>query len=84
MIERLNKIQNKIAPNNEADVVGSRVRKENILDIQRQDSLIRDIEIKEEEPTVLDLVKILDAPGSKYDYIVKEGMLFPFRLNWKQ
>ncbi|KYG78183.1 hypothetical protein AWW68_05295 [Roseivirga spongicola] len=73
LIERLNKIQNKIAPNNEADVVGSRVRKENILDIQEQDSLIRDIEIKEEEPTVLDLVKILDAPGSKYDYIVKEG-----------
>lgn len=73
LIERLNKIQNKVAPNNETDVVGSRIRKENILDIQEQDSLIRDIEIKEEETTVLDLVRILDAPGSKYDYIVKEG-----------
>lgn len=73
LIERLNKIQNKVAPDNEADVVGSRIRRENIQDIQEQDSLIRDVEIKEEEPTVLDLMKILDAPGSKYDFIVKEG-----------
>lgn len=73
LIERLNKIQNKVAPDNEKDAVGSRIRRENIEEIEQQDSLIRDVEIKEEEPTVLDLVKILDNPGSKYDFIVKEG-----------
>ncbi|WP_420384903.1 SLBB domain-containing protein [Roseivirga sp.] len=73
LIERLNKIQNKIAPDNDADVVGSRIKREIVEDIQEQDSLIRDVEIREEEPTVLDLVKILETPGSKYDFIVKEG-----------
>jgi len=73
LIERLNKIQNKVAPDNEADVVGSRIKREIVEDIQEQDSLIRNVEIKEEEPTVLDLVKILEEPGSKYDFIVKEG-----------
>ncbi|WP_286755073.1 SLBB domain-containing protein [Roseivirga sp. UBA838] len=73
LIERLNKIQNKVAPESEGDVIGSRIKREIVEDIQDQDSLIRDVEIREEEPTVLDLVKILDEPGSKYDFIVKEG-----------
>lgn len=73
LIERLNKIQNKVTPDNEADIVGSRIKREIVEDIQEQDSLIRNVEIKEEEPTVLDLVKILEQPGSKYDFIVKEG-----------
>lgn len=73
LIERLNKIQNKLEPENEIDAVGSRIRRENIQDIQKQDSLLQYVEIKEEEPTVLDLVKILDSPGSKYDFIVREG-----------
>lgn len=71
LIERLNEIQREKIPDDE--VVGTRVRKENILEIQEQDSLIQYVEINEEETTVLDLVKILDKPGSKYDYIVKEG-----------
>ncbi|NVJ47150.1 MAG: SLBB domain-containing protein [Cytophagia bacterium] len=73
LIERLNKIQSKKSSENEKDIVGTRVRRENILEIQEQDSLIQDVEIREEEPTVLDLVNILENPGSKYDYIVKEG-----------
>ncbi len=31
------------------------------------------VEISEEEPTVIDLKDILANPGSKYDYIVREG-----------
>lgn len=73
LVERLDKIQNKAVIDNETDVIGSRVKREIAEDIQDQDSLIRNVEIKEEEPTVLDLIKILESPGSKYDFIVKQG-----------
>lgn len=73
LIERLNKVENRVNANSEEDLVGSRVKRDLIEDIAEQDSLIRDIELKEEEPVALDLVRILDEPGSKYDFIVKPG-----------
>jgi protein involved in polysaccharide export with SLBB domain len=73
LIERLNKVENRANVNSEEDLVGSRVKRDLIEDIAEQDSLIRDIELKEEEPVALDLVKILEEPGSKYDFIVKPG-----------
>lgn len=73
LIERLNTIQTKNTDSNETDAIGSRVKKELVQDIQEQDSLISEVKIKEEEPTVLDLIKILENPGSKYDFLVREG-----------
>jgi protein involved in polysaccharide export with SLBB domain len=74
LIERLNKFQrNTVSPDNVQDEVGSRIKREIAEDIQKQDSLIKDVDIKNEEPTILDLVKILENPGSKYDFIIKEG-----------
>lgn len=74
LIERLNKLQRKtVSTDNVQDEVGSRIKREIAEDIQKQDSLIKDVEIKNEEPTILDLVKILENPRSKYDFIIKEG-----------
>jgi hypothetical protein len=42
-------------------------------DIVLSDSLTTLEELNEEEPTVLDLNKVLENPGSKYDYIIREG-----------
>ncbi len=73
LIERLNKIGNKASINADNDQVGSQFKKDLIEDITEQDSLVKDIEIDEEEPVAIDLDKILEAPGSKYDLIVRSG-----------
>lgn len=73
LIERLNKISNKTSANTDNDQVGSRFKKDLIEDITEQDSLVKDIKIEEEEPVAIDLDKILNAPGSKYDLILKPG-----------
>uniref|UniRef100_UPI0040480E05 SLBB domain-containing protein n=1 Tax=Roseivirga sp. TaxID=1964215 RepID=UPI0040480E05 len=73
LIERLNKIENKVETDTQNDRVGSQLKKDLIQDISEQDSLVRNIVIKEEEPVAIDLKKILELPGSKYDLIVKEG-----------
>ncbi len=73
LIERLDKIANKASANSDSDRVGSKFKKELIEDISEQDSLIKDIEIAEEEPVAIDLDKILALPGSKYDLIVRSG-----------
>jgi protein involved in polysaccharide export with SLBB domain len=73
LIERLNKIESKVESDTQNDRIGSQLKKDLIQDISEQDSLVRNIVIKEEEPVAIDLKKILDQPGSKYDLIVKEG-----------
>lgn len=74
LIERLNKIENRGDINMENDdVIGSRIKKDLIEDVAQQDSLVRNVEIKNEEPVALDLLEILKSPGSKYDFILKEG-----------
>lgn len=73
LIKRLNKVENRANTSSEEDLVGSKVKRDLIQDIADQDSLIRDIKLKEVEPVALDLVKILHEPGSKYDFIVKPG-----------
>ena len=73
LIERLDKIENRSNVDTENDRVGSRFKKDLIEDITEQDSLIRDIEIQEQEPVAIDLDKILENPGSKYDLIVRPG-----------
>ncbi|MFT4847969.1 MAG: protein involved in polysaccharide export with SLBB domain [Sediminicola sp.] len=73
LIDRLNKIENRIASDTQNDKVGSQLKKDLIQDISGQDSLVRNIVFKEEEPVAIDLQKILEQPGSKYDLIVKEG-----------
>jgi protein involved in polysaccharide export with SLBB domain len=69
----LNKIENKVESDTENDRVGSRLKKDLIQNISEQDSLVRNIVIQEEEPVVINLQKILEQPGSKYDLVVKEG-----------
>lgn len=73
LIERLDKIGNKTSMNTDDDRVGSRFKKDLIEDISEQDSLIKNIVIQDQEPVALDLDKILELPGSKYDFIVKPG-----------
>lgn len=74
LIERLDKIESRSDINVENDdVIGSRIKKGLIEDVAAQDSLVRNVEIKNEEPVALDLLKILDNPGSKYDFILREG-----------
>ena len=75
LIQRLNKIENRgnITREEGDDIVGSKIKKNLIEDVAKQDSLVRNVEIKNEEPVALDLLKIIDNPGSKYDFILKEG-----------
>ena len=74
LIERLDKIGNRVTSNaTDDDRVGSQFKKDLIEDITEQDSLIRTIEIAEQEPVAIDLDRILESPGSKYDLIVRSG-----------
>lgn len=73
LIERLDKIGNRTTTDTDDDLVGSRFKKDLIEDITEQDSLIRTIEIAEEEPVAIDLEKLMANPGSKYDLIVRSG-----------
>ncbi|GHE53545.1 SLBB domain-containing protein [Roseivirga thermotolerans] len=73
LIERLNKIENRSNISSETDAVGSRIKKDLIEDVSKQDSLVKDITIKNEEPVALDLDQILANKGSKYDFIVRPG-----------
>ena len=52
---------------------GSQVKKDLIEDLAERDSLFRKVEIAEEEPVAINLNKILQNPGSKYDLIVRPG-----------
>ncbi|MBO3699776.1 SLBB domain-containing protein, partial [Roseivirga sp. E12] len=73
LIERLNKIGGKGRIDSGYDRVGGKFKRDLIEDITKQDSLIKNIVIKEKEPVAMDLHKILESPGSKYDFIVKSG-----------
>ncbi|MGW8122576.1 SLBB domain-containing protein [Roseivirga echinicomitans] len=73
LMERLKKLEDKIESDTQNDRVGSKLKKELIQDISEQDSLVKNIEIKEEEPVAINLAQIIAQPGSKYDLIVKEG-----------
>lgn len=74
LIQRLNKIENRGNVNLENDdVIGSRIKKDLIEDVAAQDSLVRNVQIKNVEPVALDLLEILQNPGSKYDFIMQEG-----------
>ena len=73
LIERLKKLEDRIETDTQNDRVGSQLKKDLIQDISDQDPLVRNMVIKDEEPVAIDLKMILEAPGSKYDLIVKEG-----------
>lgn len=73
LIERLKKLEDRIETDTQNDRVGSQLKKDLIQDISDQDSLVRNIVIKDEEPVAIDLKRIIEVPGSKYDLIVKEG-----------
>ena len=48
-------------------------KKDLIENLAKQDSLISKIKILEQEPVALDLQLILDNPGSKYDFLLRDG-----------
>ena len=74
LIERLEKIQNRITDDNQIDAIGNRFKKESIEDLTEQDTLIKDVKIADQEITVIELNKILQGgEGSKYDLLVREG-----------
>ncbi|MCE7995881.1 MAG: polysaccharide biosynthesis protein [Roseivirga sp.] len=53
--------------------IGSTFKKRLTENISVVDSMASPVELSDREPTVLDLNKILENPGSKYDYIIREG-----------
>lgn len=53
--------------------VGNRFKKALVEGISEKDTLIQAVQISEQEPTVLELSEVLNNPGSKYDYVIKEG-----------
>jgi len=55
------------------DAIGGSFKKDLIEDVAESDSLVRNVDIQSQEPVALDLNKILEEPGSKYDFILKEG-----------
>jgi len=73
LIERLDKISNRVSSDSDEDRVGSKFKKDLIENITENDSLIRNIEIEEAEPVAIDLNEILKNPGSKYDLIIRSG-----------
>jgi len=73
LIERLDKIESRVIRESNVDKVGSQVKKDLIEDLAKQDSLIAEVKILEQEPVALDLQLILDNPGSKYDFLLRDG-----------
>ncbi|MEQ9297718.1 MAG: SLBB domain-containing protein [Cyclobacteriaceae bacterium] len=51
----------------------SQIKKEAFEILQEQDSLLKNVRLKERESIGIDLVNILKSPGSKYDLILQEG-----------
>lgn len=73
LIDRLDKIERSVIKESNVDEVGSQVKKELIEDLSKQDSLISEVKILEKEPVALDLQSILDNPGSKFDFLLRDG-----------
>lgn len=73
LINRLDNLTKQSNNSGEYDKVGSALKKDLIVEISERDSLIRDIVIRETEPVAIDLERILEGPGSKYDLIIKPG-----------
>ncbi len=75
LFERLGEIEEDIKRRKaqKEEAVGLRVTRELTQEIVASDSISSDEELPEEEPTILDLNEILSNPGSKYDFIMREG-----------
>lgn len=75
LFERLGEIEEDIKRRKaqKEEAVGLRVTKELTQEIVSSDSISADEELPDEEPTILDLNEILSNPGSKYDFIMREG-----------
>lgn len=73
LIDRLDKIERRLIKESNVDEIGSQVKKELIEGLLKQDSLISEFELFEQEPVALDLQSILDNPGSKFDFILRDG-----------
>lgn len=72
--KRLTELENRkiVSRGSTDDIVGAGVRKD-LIQNSIQDSLLIKVEIKNEEPVALDLKRIMDLPGSKYDFILRPG-----------
>ena len=75
LINRLNEVEGRLIQQQPSpeDLIGSHTRKELLQDGVRRESLVNDINIKDEEPVALDLLEILKNPGSKFDFILQKG-----------
>ena len=72
LIERLDKIERDVINDSSVDEVGSQVKKV-LIGLSKQDSLISEVKTLEQEPVALDLQSILDNPGSKFDFLLRDG-----------
>lgn len=73
LLARLKRLQERKSADFDVDAMGAQFKKGIIKNIESKDSLLADIQIANQELTILDLEKILNNPGSQYDYILKEG-----------
>lgn len=73
LLDRLTKIENRRTLDRSEDLVGSGIKRDLIRNISRQDSLVRRENLSGIEPVAIELSKILESPGSKYDLILKQG-----------
>lgn len=74
LLERLNKLETKVLEEESSDdIVGAQIRRDIIEQGISRDSLVQNVEIKAAEPLALEMFEILQSPGSKYDFILKDG-----------
>jgi protein involved in polysaccharide export with SLBB domain len=73
LIDRLDKLEKRNSTVGSNDQIGSQIKKDLVEDLAKQDSLISEVKLLEQEPVALDLKLILENPGSKYDFIIRDG-----------
>lgn len=74
LVERLENMITEVEKDFEEErYIGSQFKKILSEDIAAEDSLRAPVTFNGKEPTVIDLNEVLSNPGSKYDYILREG-----------
>jgi len=65
--------QKKQSDKRDSSNIANRFKRQLTEELTDADSIGRPVNVNEQEATVLDLVEILNNPGSKYDYILRDG-----------
>lgn len=71
LLNRIQKIRSNVENINSQDLQGSNFKQELIENLQKRDSLVQEFSLESQEPVAIELAKIMDNPGSKYDLILR-------------